>query len=138
MVMVHRAVHHGPAVLLSLVQGMGVRRLVRGDGSGGLRLVEVIQRLLRGAPLRSHDVVGPGERHVQDLRGREVLRVGLIQVIVALRVLCDTVVGAHGNLRRGHTCDLEAALLFYLGSDRLRGLRMQIQAVGWSMVGTRG
>lgn len=38
----HSPVYDGPATVLRVGQGMGVRRLVRGDGSRGLRLVEVV------------------------------------------------------------------------------------------------
>lgn len=84
--------------------------------------MEVVQGLLRGTSLSPGDVVGSGERHVEDLRGRQVLGVRFIQIVVALRIFRDAVVRAHGDLSGSHTGDLEAAFLFYLRPGRLGGL----------------
>ncbi|XP_053071173.1 translation initiation factor IF-2-like [Acinonyx jubatus] len=64
----------------------------------------------------------------KDLGRRQIFRVRLIQVIIALGVLCDTVVRADagGDLSRGNASYLEATFLFHLSSAWRKRLCLQL------------
>lgn len=116
------------------VRQVGLRKvgLVGRHGPGCLGFLEVVERLFGGAALRLAQVRRPGKRHVEDLGGRQIFRVRLVQVVVALGVLGDAVVGAHagGDLSRGDARDLEATFLFHLsssGPERLLRLQLSLR-----------
>lgn len=112
-------------------------RLVRRDCPRCFGFLEVIQSLFRGAAFRLAQVSGPGKRHVKDLGRRQVLRVRLVQIVVALGVLRYAVVRADAgrDLSRSNASYLEATFLFHLSSARRkrlclqRSLREEVQAL---------
>lgn len=96
-------------------------------GAGALSIVYVTERLFRRAPLRSANVSRPRQRHVQDLGGRQILRVRLVQIIVTLCVLRNAIVGADRNLSGRHAGYLKTTLLLNLRSSRSERLRRDLR-----------
>lgn len=97
---------------------VGLKRLIGRHQSRRFHPVETVQGLVRGAPLGQSSVHGSGHRNIQHVRG-QVFRVRLVQVIVALRVICQTVVPTHVDLSRGDARYLEATFLLHLGPGHL-------------------